>query len=263
MPFISEEALPVIKKPLMKLMDPQYIIRWVSSHRYKLIRKFHEKLIFRLASKEYIFASIWRNNYWGSDESMSGPGSTFAYTQEIRLNMPIMFREYNIKSVFDAPCGDFHWMQYILKDANFTYLGGDIVGDLVSANKDKFSSLEVDFIRFDITTDVFPTADVWLCRAVFYHLSNRDIYLALKQFVASDVKFILTTNHVTGLEHINRDIDTGDWRLLNLTLPPFNFPRESLWEVNDYIAPHAAATLTLWTKAQIEAILPRLRELYQ
>jgi len=213
-------------------------------------------------SKESVFNSIWKNNYWGSGESLSGPGSTLDYTQEIRLKMPVMFDAMGIKSVFDAPCGDMHWMQYVLDGADFTYLGGDIVGELVSANKTNIASSKVDFIKFDITVEAFPVADVWLCRAVFYHLSNRDIYLALEQFVASNIKYILTTNHTTGNEHINKDIATGDWRLLNLTLPPFNFPSKSLWEVNDYVAPHPAATLSLWSKEQIESILPALRKNY-
>ena len=177
--------------------------------------------------------------------------------------MPIMFDEMGIKSVFDAPCGDFHWMQHVLNDADFSYLGGDIVGELVSANKNKFTTSNVDFIKFDMTSDAFPVADVWLCRAVFYHLSNRDIYFALEQFVDSTIKYILTTNCVTDEQHINKDIATGDWRSLNLNLPPFNFPRESLWEIKDCTPPHLPMKLTLWSKSQIEEILPALRKIYK
>ena len=248
---------------LSKLLDPHFLLRLPAAIKFRLNRLLHEKLLFRLASRENVFTSIWRNNYWGSGESFSGPGSTLDYTQEIRQKLPSMIDEFNIKAVFDAPCGDLHWMKYVLEDANFTYLGGDIVGEIVNTNKSKFSNSKVDFIKFDMTTDIFPASDVWLCRAVFYHLSNRDIYLALEQFAASNIKYILTTNHLTGDAHVNKDIKTGDWRLLNLTLPPFNFPKETLWEINDYIAPHPAATLTLWTKSQIQAILPALREIYQ
>lgn len=247
---------------LKKLIDLEFLLTVPFAIKFRLNRLLHEKLLFRLASKESVFTSIWRNNYWGSGESLSGPGSTLDYTQEIRQKLPMMFDEFDIKSVFDAPCGDMHWMQYVLKGASFSYLGGDIVSELVSTNKKKFTNAKVDFIKFDVTADAFPIADVWLCRAVFYHLSNRDIYLALEQFVASNIKYILTTNHITGDEHINKDITTGDWRLLNLTLPPFNFPRHTLWEVNDYLAPDPVTTLTLWTKAQIEAVLPALRKIY-
>jgi len=244
-------------------MNLKNLKKFTSSIKYKINRIFHEKILFKMVSKEKIFASIWRNNYWGSIESLSGPGSTLDYTLEIRKKMPIMFEKLNIKSVFDAPCGDLHWMQHVLKEANFTYLGGDIVGDIIMANKSKFSNSRVNFIKFDMTADRFPDADVWLSRAVFYHLSNRDIYLALEQFAASNIKYILTTSHITGNDHINEDIKTGDWRLLNLTMPPFIFPHKPIWEVNDYIDPHPAATLTLWSKEQILSILPALRKVYQ
>jgi len=252
-----------VKYLLKKLFDPQFLQRLPSAIKYKLNRLMHEKVLFKLVSRESVFTSIWRNNYWGSGESLSGPGSTLDYTREIRQRMPTMFNDYHIHSIFDAPCGDFHWMKHVLQDANFSYLGGDIVGDIVKTNKEKFSSTKIDFIKFDLTADVFPSADLWLCRSVFYHLSNRDIYLALEQFAESNIMYILTTNHLTDVSHVNEDIQTGGWRLLNLLLAPFNFPREVLWEIDDYVPPDPAATLTLWTRCQIEAILPGLREIYQ
>ena len=177
--------------------------------------------------------------------------------------MPIMFNEMGIKTVFDAPCGDMQWMHRVLEDGKLMYLGGDIVSELVALNQNKFANAKINFIKFDITSDTFPVADVWLCRAVFYHLSNCDVYHALEQFAASNIKYILTTNHVTGNGHVNEDITTGDWRLLNLTLPPFSFPCDSLWEVNDYLTPDPKTTLTLWTREQIKATLPALRKIYQ
>ncbi len=251
------------KKKLRKnIMASQFLLKLQSGIKFRLNRLLHEKVIFKFASKEDIFTSIWRNNYWGSNESLSGPGSTLVETAQLRKQMPIMFHDFGIKSVFDAPCGDMNWMQHVLKEAEFTYVGGDIVGDIISGHKINFSNDKVDFVKFDITSDTFPVADVWLSRAVLYHLSNRDIYLALEQFSASGVKYILTTNHITDEQHLNIDIATGNWRLLNLTLPPFNFPKESLWEIDDYVAPNPPATLTLWSKKQIEGVLLELRKTF-
>ena len=244
---------------LSKLIDPRFLKRLPSLIRFKLNRFLHEKLVFKLASKEDIFTSIWRNNYWGSGESLSGPGSTLEQTINLREKLPGMFAERGIKLVFDSPCGDMYWMQHVLKSADFIYIGGDIVEELVDINKKKFSNSKVSFVKFDITKDIFPTADVWLCRAVFFHLSNRDVYLALEQFAASNIKYLLTTNCVTNVGHINIDISTGDWRSLDLTLPPFNFPRQSMWEIEDCVSPHPPMTLTLWTKSQVESTLPAMR----
>ena len=248
---------------LKKLQDPKFLVRLPSAVRYKINRIFHEKILFRFASKEGVFTSIWRNNYWGSGESLSGPGATLEQTENLRKQMPVMFSRMGIWSVFDAPCGDMNWMQHVLEDANFTYLGGDIVGKIISVNQRRFANAKVGFVKFDMTADMFPTADVWLCRAVLYHLSNQDVYLALEQFAASNIKYILTTNCPTSEDHINVDIRTGDWRPLNLMLPPFNFPRESLWEIDDYVEPHPPVTLVLWSREQIQSILPALRETYR
>lgn len=200
------------KSVLGNIFSLDAISRVVSGIKYRINRLFHEKLIFRIASKESIFTSIWRNNYWGSAESASGPGSTLEYTREIREKIPPMFEQYGIKAVFDAPFGDMRWMQHVIKGENFSYLGGDIVGELIETNRAAFADDNVKFIKFDITSDAFPMADVWLCRAVFYHLSHQDIYLALEQFARSDIEYILTTNHITNDTHVNKDITTGDWR---------------------------------------------------
>jgi len=42
--------------------------------------------------------------------------------------------------------------------------------------------------------------------------SNRDIYLALKNYVASEVPYLLTTTHLNHAGFRNTDIPTGDFR---------------------------------------------------
>jgi hypothetical protein len=78
----------------------------------------------------------------------------------------------------------------------------------------------------------------------------------------SKIRYILTTKCVTDDLDMNKDIVLGDWRSLNLTLSPFNFPRESLCEIEDCVVPHPSMTLNLWAKEQGEAILPALQKIY-
>jgi len=224
---------------------------------YKLTRLYHEKIVFRVKNKENIFSSIWEHNYWGSSESLSGPGSTMDQTENIRINLPILIKELEIKKIFDAPCGDMHWMQHILRSIDIDYCGADIVSDIVLSNQNKYSNKRIKICKLDITSDKFPPADVWLCRATFYHLSFSDIYLALQNFLESDIDYILTTNCETPSGHVNIDIPTGDWRSLNLKLPPFNFPNETLWEIDDSKLPHPPMKLSLWSKQQIKSALDR------
>jgi len=241
----------------------EFASRLTSAIKFRLIRFFHENILFKSASKETIFTSIWRNNYWGNTESLSGIGSTLVQTAELRQKIPMMFREFGINAVFDAPCGDMNWMRHLLREANFTYLGGDIVDEIIEGNKKLFNSQKIKFVRFDITSDVFPVADLWLCRHVLFHFSNRDVFLALEKFAESKIKYILTTNCVTDSTHINKDIATGDWRSLNLILPPFNFPKDPFWEIDDYVAPIPPMKISLWTREQIESVLPNLQKIYK
>ena len=253
-------SIETIEKLLNEVKGPYFYRKLLSRIKLVLIRTYHEKIVFKFASKETVFANIWRNNYWGHEESLSGGGSTLHYTENLRQKLPMLFREYAIKAIFDAPCGDMNWMQHVLKNENFSYLGGDIVAEIVEKNKLTFKNKNIDFVKFDITADTFPIADIWICRAALYHLSNRDISLALEKFVDSNIRYVLTTNCVTDDEHINKDIATGDWRSVNLMLPPFNFPKEALWITDDYVDPYPPMEICLWSREQIKEALPKLQK---
>ena len=60
------------------------------------------------------------------------------------------------------------------------------------------------------------------CRDCFVHFSYSDIYFALDNIKQSKITYLLTTTFPDC--ESNEDITTGDWRLLNLEKPPFNFP---------------------------------------
>ena len=78
---------------------------------FKLKRIYHEFFIFKFYNNEKIFLKIYKNNYWGSKTSKSGPGSDLSNTRKIREELPKIIKKYNINSIFDAPCGDFFWMK--------------------------------------------------------------------------------------------------------------------------------------------------------
>ncbi|MEO8174668.1 MAG: hypothetical protein ABI581_16350 [Sediminibacterium sp.] len=225
-------------------------------------RTYHEKILFKVASKESVFTSIWKNNYWSDNESVSGPGSTLAYTENIRKELPSLFERYNIKSVFDAPCGDFTWMKEVLKDSPLNYMGGDIVKGIVDRNNEVNETDKIRFIVFDITTQQFPKSDLWLCRDVFFHLSYKDIVSALKQFVASDIPYFLTTTHFNPDRFANTDILTGDFRLIDLFKSPYNFPHDVLHRFEDYIEPHPPREMCLFTREQISQLVNKLPQAF-
>lgn len=220
---------------------------------------FHNLYIFRFVSNKKKFTSIWKTNYWSDSESLSGPGSNMEYTKNIRKELPILFNKFNIKSIFDAPCGDFYWMKEVLKNANVNYTGGDIVYELIELNNQKYKSTKINFINFDLTIDKYPDSDLWICRDVLFHLSNKDIFLTLQNFIKSDIQYMLTTTHFTDSNWENIDINSGSFRLIDLFKKPYLFPQNVLYRFNDYIEPHPAREMCLFSRKDIIDVVNKFK----
>ncbi len=168
------------------------------------------------------FARIVRTNLWGADSSRSGLGSEIAATAELRGALPSFLERHGVKTLVDAPCGDFGWLSAI--ELRVSYIGADIVEALVRENERRYggSSSGRRFVHLDLTRDPLPQGDAVLCRDCLVHLSFENITRAIANIRASGARYLLTT---TFLEHEhNVDIDDGDWRMLNLERPPFNLP---------------------------------------
>ena len=199
------------------------------------------------------FSNIYNSNYWGDLESVSGPGSTLKYTEEIRKSLSHIINNLSINSMFDAPCGDFNWMQRVVEENKINYVGGDIVPEIISNNQKKYQ--RQTFKEFDIVEDAFPTADLWICRDCFFHLPESYVIKSLKNFVKSDIKYLFTTTHINDNEFVNTDIKVGGFRKIDLFLPPYNFPKDVLYRVDDYILGFPKREMILLTKEQVSNIL--------
>ncbi len=184
-------------------------------------KEHHRKSIFR-----YIYnSSHWRDYKKPSDnESVSGWGSDLESTKQISENLTFFFKEKKIKKILDIGCGDFLWMEKVLKNISDLemYLGLDIVPELVFKNNKKFSSKIIQFKNFDIVTDEIPSGfDIILVRDVFIHLENSSINNSLLKLRSCDAKFLGITN--TPNLSTNRDIKKdGRYRDINLEIEPFN-----------------------------------------
>jgi hypothetical protein len=212
---------------------------------------FRKRKIFSLKEAEDRFTEIYKINFWGSNESLSGTGSTLEYTQNIRKLIPDLVNKYQIKSIFDAPCGDFNWMNILLKRIDVQYLGADIVRELINSNKLKYKKDKVDFIYMDLINDNFPLSDLMICRDCLFHLSYQDIRSVLKNFVSSGIPYILTTTHVNTSAFLNKDIKTGDYRKIDLFSAPFSFDPKPLERIADWVYPDPEREMCLWSRQQI------------
>jgi hypothetical protein len=195
--------------------------------------------------------AIFRQNIWGSPESASGVGSTIEATEAIRAGLIDICEDYSVASLLDAPCGDYGWMGS-MKLPLKSYVGLDIVPELIARNQQLYQSQAVQFAIADLTQDALPNADLVLCRDCLVHLSFANIQRVLANFRRSGASYLLTT---TFPEHDqNTDIEDGDWRPLNLQTAPFHFP-EPLRVINERCEEIDGAyddkSLALWRLADL------------
>ena len=90
----------------------------------------------------------------GLPETLCGRGSTLASTAHMRPIFQHLLWEYKIKSLLDAPCGDFNWMATI-DLAGIDYLGLDISADNLAAAWKRAPQLR--FLSWDIVNTPLPT----------------------------------------------------------------------------------------------------------
>lgn len=168
-----------------------------------------------------VFSQIFENKVWSTGESVSGRGSSRMQARNLIQSLPPLLREFGVRTLLDLPCGDFNWMQHV-DLGSIDYIGADIVPGLIAHNK----AYELPGVRFevmDIITDPLPKVDLIFTRDCLVHLSVAQIQEVLRNVKRSGATWLLTTTF-PGRE-MNYDIQTGNWRALNLELAPFNFPK--------------------------------------
>ena len=167
-----------------------------------------------------VFARIWRENLWLGKESRSGPGSGVARTAVFRAALEAWLDETRPRRLYDAPCGDFHWMRLVRLPPGCDYVGADIVPEMIATLQAEFGRAGRDFVVADIVEDVPPAADAWLCRESLFHLPLADAQRVIANWRGSGIKWFLATT-TTGVAR-NAEIAAGGWRLLNLEIEPFD-----------------------------------------
>jgi tetratricopeptide (TPR) repeat protein len=208
-----------------------------------------EKRLSMTSEMHESFTRIYQTNGWNNQESRSGPTSTLHWTTNLRKALPRLLHKFGIKTLFDAPCGDMNWMRELLKELTVDYIGGDIVEPMIEQHKsDPDLQKRAKFMLLDLTRDRLPSADLMLARDFLIHLSFEDTLAFMRNFAASDIRYLLTTSHINKGKFENRDIRTGSWRWIDLFQAPYNFPDDTLDQIFDG---KNDRYLYLWTRAQI------------
>ena len=167
------------------------------------------------------FAEIFRRTHWQGATSVSGEGAGLEQTARIRAALPGLLEAYGVQVFLDLPCGDFNWMRMVELPVR-RYIGGDIVPELVAANRERYGREDRDFRVLDLIDGPLPSADLILCRDALVHFSFDDVWRSTRTMRAAGIAYLLTTTFPE--TELNEDITTGDWRPINLERAPFHFP---------------------------------------
>lgn len=204
-----------------------------------------------VGNEEDVFQHHYESNTWGDKESVSGSGSTLLYTESIRSVIPGIFENFDVKSILDAPCGDYNWFGSIQWKSPIAYIGADIVKPLIKRNINLYSSDNVKFISLNIINEKLPETDIWLCRDCLIHLSEKDIFLMFNNFFRSNIRYIFLSTYPNC--DLNGDIPTGSARPLNLQIPPYNLG-EPIQFIEDWVEGYPVRYLGLWEREKIEKL---------
>lgn len=193
--------------------------RWLVGFDPEHFRKKAEAGLVR--SSVEVFREAFRSNLWNG-ASRSGPGSTLAQTARITSAIPRLCERLEVRCLLDVPSGDFSWVAAV-DMPSVSYVGGDLVPEIVKRNRDLHAAPNRTFLELDLTKSELPPSDLVLCRDCLVHLSNADAMAALKNVARSDGRWFLATTFPAERENV--DIVTGDWRPIDLTKSPFDLPQ--------------------------------------
>jgi|TARA_B110000196_G_scaffold317232_1_gene330001 hypothetical protein len=205
-----------------------------------------------LNKEEDKFSYIYKNRCWDDnskgDISLSGSGSSIAASRNLSRELSVFISKNNIASILDVPCGDWEWMSKLNLD-KVSYVGGDIVQEIINDNNKKYSFKNISFVKLNLMDDDLIPSDLIIVRDLFVHLKNDDIYKCLTNINNHDFKYIGLTHYPSTLE--NNEPKFGDrWRALNLLIKPFelNKPDFILSDNSENDSIDKDRTLAIWKK---------------
>jgi len=199
-------------------------------------------------SYQKTFQAIYRKAVWtGGDTSipLSGPGSTLANTEGIRVFIDTELEQFGIASIVDVGCGDLTWVsQTRVPKSNLSYVGVDIVPELIERHgrEAKWGR----FLQLNAVSDPIPSGDLVIIRDCIIHLRIADVERLLTNLLRSTWKYLLISTY---RNPVNDDVlDRWHFHQINLESAPFCLGG---W-VRAIEEPKFARKLVLFERAVIE-----------
>jgi SAM-dependent methyltransferase len=164
-----------------------------------------------------VFESIYNKNHWVTG---SGPGSDPARTVEYRAFLERFIEANSIRSIVDIGCGDWQSSRFINFD-RIIYHGFDLVPSLIEMNNKRFAAANIKFDLMPPDKASLPRSDLLLMKDVLQHLPDADIHDYVRS-LRSKHRFLLLTNSYAKIDtDRNQDIQSGDFRCLDLSSEPY------------------------------------------
>lgn len=168
-----------------------------------------------------VFDAIYRDKVWGEG---SGGGSQLSISRPYADLVSDFIRDHKLSRVIDLGCGD--WLVgRMFRLGSATYHGIDAAEAVIAALA-PHQTESIKFSCIDATSEPLPPGDLLLIRDVMQHWSNDAIAAFLPAMSA--FKHVIVTNAVREFQTTNLDIATGDFRHIDLRLPPFSLDAEVL-----------------------------------
>lgn len=168
----------------------------------------------------------------------SGSGSELQNTTVISNILPVLVKQYHIKSIIDCGCGDLNWISRVLNTDSMKlvkYTGVDLI---MHENQKQYP--QYVFLQKDIVVDQLPQHDLALVKDVFIHLSNAEISDCIQNLKRSNIKYVLVGT--------NRDSNNNQLllhaRTVDLAKSPFNLAPLEYFEGNDSEQAYTLFSLT-------------------
>ncbi|MDF4220676.1 class I SAM-dependent methyltransferase [Maribacter sp. M208] len=197
---------------------------------------------------------VYEMNLWGSgtEDFYSGEGSHKPDIVKPYINTLIAFLTSfeNPISVCDLGCGDFNVGKELVGYTK-KYIAVDIVPELITHNKKKFKSKNVEFQCLDIAVDDLPVADCAIIRQVLQHISNDEVQQVVHKLPG--FKYVILTEHLPCKDFTpNLDVISGQGTRLKknsgikLLENPFNLKVLEEQELLKIVDEHGVIVTTLF-----------------
>ena len=189
-------------------------------------------------------------NQWTVPLLETRGSSSINGTKDLCNQLPTLFSQYNIKSIFDAGACDAAWQTQTL-DHMVDYHAGERNASIVNIAKQKNPSLSIQV--HDMTKDIFPNVDLLFVRDVTIHMNNYYKRKLLDNWISSSIPWILTTQINDCQHNIDFELVPGEWKFaeINWLLTPWNFPNP----VNYVTDGFSQRFMSLWHKDQLTELV--------